>query len=39
MEIITYVMLGFAVIAGLDRMFGKRVGLGAELERGIHMRG
>ena len=39
MEIITYVMLGFAVIAGLDRIIGNRFGLGAELERGIHMLG
>ena len=39
MEIITYVMLGFAILAGLDRILGNRLGLGAELERGIHMLG
>jgi len=39
MEIITYIMIAFAVIAAIDRIAGNRFGLGAELERGISMLG
>ncbi len=39
MEIITYIMLGFAVIAAIDRIFGSRLGLGVEFEKGVMMFG
>ena len=39
MLILNCVFLFFAVIAALDRIFGSRLGLGRELERGIAMAG
>ena len=39
MEIITYVMAGFMLLAALDRIFGNRFGLGAEFENGILLLG
>lgn len=37
MQWITYIMLAFAVVAGLDRIFGNRLKLGEEFERGVNM--
>ena len=34
-KIIIYIMVGFAVIGGLDRIFGSRLGVGKEFEKGI----
>lgn len=34
-NVIIYIMVGFAVLGGLDRIFGSRLGLGAEFEKGI----
>ncbi len=39
MEYITYVCLGLAAIAAIDRIFGSRLGLGTELEKGIETLG
>lgn len=39
MEYITYVCLGLAAIAAIDRIFGCRLGLGTELEKGIETLG
>lgn len=39
MEIVNYVLLAFAVIAAIDRIFGSRLGLGKDFERGISMAG
>ena len=39
MEYITYVCLALAAAAALDRIFGSRLGLGDELEKGISMLG
>ncbi len=39
MEYITYVCLALAAIAALDRIFGSRLGLGTELEKGIETLG
>ncbi len=39
MQIITYVMIGFAVIAAIDKVTGSRLGLGKEFDRGIMMLG
>ena len=39
MEIVYYVLLGFAAIAAIDRIFGSRLGLGKDFERGISMAG
>ena len=39
MSAINYVMLAFAALAALDRIFGNKFGLGRELERGINMLG
>jgi len=39
MEIVTYIMLGFAGIAALDRIIGNRLGLGESFEKGIQMLG
>ena len=33
--VIIYIMVGFAIIGGVDRIFGSRLGLGAEFEKGI----
>ena len=38
-EIITYIMLFFAVIAGIDRAFGSKLGLGKAFERGFESMG
>ena len=38
-EIITYIMLAFAVLGGLDRAFGSRLGLGKAFERGFESMG
>ena len=34
-NVIIYIMVGFAVLGGLDRIFGSRLGLGAEFEKGV----
>ena len=34
-NVIIYIMVGFAVLGGLDRIFGSRIGLGGEFEKGI----
>lgn len=34
-NVIIYIIVAFAVLAGLDRIFGSRLGLGAEFEKGI----
>ena len=34
-NLIVYIMIGFAVLGGLDRIFGSKLGLGAEFEKGI----
>ena len=39
MEIINYVLLYFAAVAAIDRIFGSRLGLGTGFERGISMAG
>ena len=39
MSVISYVLLGFAVIAAIDRVFGSRLGLGNDFEKGISMAG
>ncbi len=39
MEYITYVCLAVAAVAALDRIFGSRLGLGSELEKGIQTLG
>ena len=39
MEYITYAMVVFAVLGGLDLLFGNRFGLGKEFERGFEMLG
>lgn len=38
-EIITYIMLGFAVISGIDRAFGSKLGIGKGFERGFESMG
>ncbi len=37
MEIFIWIMIGIAVIAGLDRIFGNKIGLGEELEKAVSM--
>ena len=39
MEILNYIFIFFAAIAALDRIFGSKLGLGDEFERGISMAG
>ena len=39
MQILYYVFIFFAAIAALDRIFGSKLGLGEEFERGISMAG
>ena len=39
MEIVNYVLLAFGVVAGIDRIFGSKLGLGKDFERGINMAG
>ena len=39
MEIINYLLLSFACVAALDRIFGSRLGLGKDFEHGISMSG
>lgn len=39
MEILNYIFIFFAAIAALDRIFGSKLGLGEEFERGISMAG
>ena len=39
MQILYYIFIFFAVIAALDRIFGSKLGLGDEFERGISMAG
>lgn len=39
MEIVNYVLLSFAAVAALDRIFGSRLGLGKDFEKGIGMAG
>ena len=34
-NVIIYIMVGFAVLGGIDRVFGSRLGLGKEFEKGI----
>ena len=34
-NVIIYIMAGFAALGGVDRIFGSRLGLGAEFEKGI----
>lgn len=37
MEIFIYVMIGIAVIAAIDRIFGCKIGLGREFEKAVEM--
>lgn len=37
MEIFIYAMIGVAVIAAIDRIFGNKIGLGEELEKSVSM--
>ena len=39
MDILNYIFLTFAAIAAIDRIFGSKLGLGDEFERGISMAG
>ena len=39
MQILYYVFVAFAAVAALDRIFGSKLGLGDEFERGISMAG
>ena len=39
MEILNYIFIAFAAIAAIDRIFGSKLGLGDEFERGISMAG
>ena len=39
MEIVTYIMLAFAVVGAVDRIIGNKLGLGAEFEKGAHLLG
>ena len=39
MEIVNYVLLAFALVAAVDRIFGSRLGLGADFEKGVSMAG
>ena len=39
MNVITYIMAGFAVIGAVDRIFGNKLGLGTEFEKGIQLLG
>ena len=39
MQILNYIFIAFAVIAALDRVFGSKLGLGDDFERGISMAG
>lgn len=39
MQVITYVMIGFAVIAAVDKIIGNKLGLGKEFDRGMMMLG
>ncbi len=39
MNTISYIMVAFALIAALDRIFGNKLGLGKEFEKGIYMLG
>lgn len=37
MEIFTYIMICLAVVAAIDRVFGSKLGLGAEFEKAVFM--
>jgi len=39
MQILYYIFITFAAIAALDRVFGSKLGLGTEFERGVSMAG
>ena len=39
METLNYVLLAFALVAAVDRIFGSRLGLGADFEKGVSMAG
>ena len=39
MHIVTYMMLGFAALAAIDRIFGGKFGIGEEFEKGLMMIG
>ena len=39
MEVVNYILLTFALAAAIDRIFGSRLGLGKDFERGISMAG
>lgn len=39
MNVLSYVMVAFALVAALDRIFGSKLGLGKEFEKGIYMLG
>ena len=39
MQIVTYVLLAFAVVAAIDLIFGDKLGLGSQLHQGIMMLG
>ena len=39
MQILYYIFITFAAIAALDRIFGSKLGLGTEFERGVSMAG
>ena len=39
MNFVSIVMVIFSILAALDRIFGSRLGLGKEFERGFHLLG
>lgn len=39
MEIVTYIMIAFAVLGAIDRLIGNKFGLGEEFEKGIKLMG
>lgn len=39
MDIVNYVLLAFAVVSAIDRIFGSRLGIGKDFEKGISMAG
>ena len=39
MNFLSVIMLGFAIIGGIDRIFGNRLKLGGEFEKGFYVLG
>lgn len=39
MNVLTWIMLAFSVLAGVDRIFGSKLGLGKEFEKGFQLLG